>query len=180
MKVLEAYQIPIISLEDKAYQYTFSGDDTFFAAFEQDWVEKGTFNVTVDLTKSALMIQVQLQITGSIELTCDRSLELFDATLAVNEKLIFKYSDHNEDLGDNLFLLDRKEPKLDLSQDIFDFIALEVPMKKLHPRYLAEESDAETNAFIYTTERVDAHSSKPKEEETDPRWAALQKLKDLK
>jgi uncharacterized metal-binding protein YceD (DUF177 family) len=179
MKVLEAYQIPIISLEDKAYQYTFSGNDTFFAAFEQDWVEKGTFIVTVDLTKSALMIQVQLQITGSIELTCDRSLELFDRALEVNEKLIFKYSDHNEDMGDNLFLLDRKEPKLDLSQDIFDFIALEVPMKKLHPRYLAED-DGEMNAFIYTTERVDASSSIQKEEETDPRWAALQKIKDLK
>ncbi len=180
MKVLEAYQIPIISLEDKAYQYTFSGNDTFFAAFEQDWVEKGTFNVTVDLTKSALMIQVQLQITGSIELTCDRSLELFDYALAVNEKLIFKYSDHNEDMGDNLFLLDRKEPKLNLSQDIFDFIALEVPMKKLHPRFLVEGTDTERDEFIYTTDRADANQTKSAEEATDPRWAALQKLKDLK
>lgn len=179
MKVLETYQIPIISLEDKAYQYTFSGNDTFFAAFEQDWVKKGTFDVTVDLTKSALMIHVQLQITGSIELTCDRSLELYDHVLAVNEKLIFKYSDHNEDMGDNLFLLDRKKPKLNLSQDIFDFIALEVPMKKLHPRFLAE-GNIETDAFIYTTERVDAGSVNDKEEETDPRWAVLKKLKDLK
>ncbi|MFD3394701.1 DUF177 domain-containing protein [Aquirufa sp. OSTEICH-129V] len=180
MKVLEAYQIPIISLEDKAYQYTFSGDDSFFAAFEQDWVEKGTFNVTVDLMKSALMIQVQLQITGSLELTCDRSLERFDSPIAVNEKLIFKYSDHNEDMGDNLFLLDRKEPKLDLSQDIFDFIALEVPMKKLHPKFLAEGADTETDEFIYTTDRADASPSQSAEEATAPRWAALQKLKDLK
>jgi uncharacterized metal-binding protein YceD (DUF177 family) len=180
MKVLEAYQIPIISLEDKAYQYTFSGDDTFFAAFEQDWVEKGAFKVTVDLTKSALMIQVQLQITGSIELTCDRSLERFDSPITVNEKLIFKYSDHNEDMGDNLFLLDRKEPKLDLSQDIFDFIALEVPMRKLHPRFLTDGDDTETDSFIYTTDRADASPTKSAEEATDPRWAALQKLKDLK
>ena len=44
MKVLEAFQIPIIALEDKSYQYSFQGDDTFFAAFEQDWVEKGHFS----------------------------------------------------------------------------------------------------------------------------------------
>ena len=62
MKVLEAFQIPIIALEDKTYAYTFAGDDSFFAAFEQDWVEKGKFDVKVDLTKSALMIQVQMQI----------------------------------------------------------------------------------------------------------------------
>jgi uncharacterized metal-binding protein YceD (DUF177 family) len=180
MKVLEAYQIPIISLEDKAYQYTFTGDDAFFAAFEQDWVEKGKFSATVDLTKSALMIQIQLKITGTIELTCDRSLERFDSPLEINEKLIFKYSDHNEDMGDNLFLLDRKEPKLNLSQDIFDFIALAVPMKKLHPRFLAEGIDAEIDGFIYSTSTKDENVKKSAQEVTDPRWAALQKLKDLK
>ena len=180
MKVLEAFQIPIIALEDKTYTYTFTGDDSFFDAFEQDWVEKGQFDVKVDLTKSALMIQVQMQITGSIELVCDRSLETFDYPLNVNEKLIYKYSDHSEDLGDNLFLLDRKEPKLDLSQDIFDFIALEVPMKKLHPRFLADEDPEAEDVFIYTTDRADEKPASTNDEAIDPRWAALQKLKDLK
>ncbi len=180
MKVLEAFQIPIIALEDKSYHYTFSGDDAFFAAFEQDWVEKGQFAVTADLTKSALMIQVQMNITGTIELICDRSLEAFNYPFEVNEKLIFKYSDHSEDLGDNLFLLDRKEPKLNLSQDIFDFIALEVPMKKLHPRFVADEDAASTDMFIYTTDRADEKPASPTDEVIDPRWAALQKLKDLK
>jgi uncharacterized metal-binding protein YceD (DUF177 family) len=76
--------------------------------------------------------------------------------------------------------LDRKEPKLNLSQDIFDFIALEVPMKKLHPRFLVEGTDTERDEFIYTTDRADANQTKSAEEATDPRWAALQKLKDLK
>jgi uncharacterized metal-binding protein YceD (DUF177 family) len=180
MKVLEAFQLPIIALEDKSYHYTFKGDDAFFAAFEQDWVEKGQFEVEVDLTKSTLMIQVQMKISGSIELICDRSLEAFDYPLDVNEKLIFKYSDHSEDLGDNLFLLDRKEPKLDLSQDIFDFIALEVPMKKLHPRYQVDEDSVSNDIFIYTTERADKDAASSTDETIDPRWAALQKLKDLK
>jgi uncharacterized metal-binding protein YceD (DUF177 family) len=180
MKVLEAFQIPIIALEDKSYHYAFRGDDSFFAAFEQDWVEKGQFTVSADLTKSALMIQVQMNITGTIELICDRSLEAFDYPFEVNEKLIFKYSDHSEDLGDNLFLLDRKEPKLNLSQDIFDFIALEVPMKKLHPRFLEEEDAALEDVFIYTTERADEKLASTTDEVIDPRWAALQKLKDLK
>jgi uncharacterized metal-binding protein YceD (DUF177 family) len=180
MKVLEAFQIPIIALEDKSYQYSFQGDDTFFAAFEQDWVEKGHFEVGVDLMKSALMIQVQMKISGSIELICDRSLEAFDYPLDVTEKLIFKYSDHSEDLGDNLFLLDRKEPNLNLSQDIFDFIALEVPMKKLHPRFAAEEDPNAVDVFIYTTDQADKKPASTTEEVIDPRWAALQKLKDLK
>lgn len=176
MKVLENYQIPIISLEDKVYKYTFEGADDFFAAIEQDWIEKGKFTAEVDLDKSAVMIQVQLRIHGHLSLICDRSMEEFDFPLQINEKLIYKFSDHSEDLGDNLFLLDRKEPKLDLSQDIYDFIALQVPMKKLHPRYINPEDDSLDNEFLYSTETVE---EKIKDEaEIDPRWAALKKLTD--
>ena len=78
MKVLDAYQIPILSLEDKSYRYTFEGADDFFQAFEQEWVEKGQFRSVVELNKSATMIQVELKIEGSIRLICDRSLEEFD------------------------------------------------------------------------------------------------------
>ncbi len=176
MKVLENYQIPIISLEDKVYKYTFEGSDDFFAAIDQDWIKKGRFTAEVELDKSAVMIQVRLKIEGYLNLICDRSLEEFEFPIRINEKLIYKFSDHSEDLGDNLFLLDRKEPKLDLSQDIYDFIALEVPMKKLHPRYINPTDDSLEDEFLYSTETLE---EKVKDEaEIDPRWAALQKLKD--
>ena len=179
MNVLDAYQIPIISLEDKSYRYTFEGNDAFFAAFEQDWVQRGDFHAVVDLTKSATMIQILLEITGHIRLTCDRSLEEFDYPFQVKEKVIYKYSDHSEDLGDNLFLIDRKESRLDLSQDLFDFIALQVPMKKLHPRYVHEAEALEGNQFIYSTEKgLEDNSTEKAEEDMDPRWAALKNLKD--
>ena len=180
MKVLEAYQIPVLSLEDKSYRYTFEGGDDFFQAFEQEWVEKGQFHSVVDLNKSATMIQVSLKIEGSIRLICDRSLEEFNYPFEVDEKLIFKYSDHSEELGDNLFLFDRKSPKLDLSQDLFDFIALQVPMKKLHPRFLEEAEALQGNQFIYSTEKdLGDQSNEKAEEDMDPRWAALKNLKDI-
>lgn len=179
MNVLDAYQIPIISLEDKSYRYMFEGNDAFFAAFEQDWVQRGDFHAVVDLAKSATMIQIQLEINGHIRLTCDRSLEEFDYPFQVKEKVIYKYSDHSEDLGDNLFLIDRKESRLDLSQDLFDFIALQVPMKKLHPRYISEAEAIDGDIFIYTTEKeLTEEEIKKQADEVDPRWAALKKLKD--
>jgi len=97
----------------------------------------------------------------------------------VKEKVIYKYSDHSEDLGDNLFLIDRKESRLDLSQDLFDFIALQVPMKKLHPRYISEAEAIDGDIFIYTTEKkLTEEEIKKQADEVDPRWAALKKLKD--
>jgi uncharacterized metal-binding protein YceD (DUF177 family) len=78
MNVLEAYQIPILSLEDKVYPYSFTGNDEFFAAFEQEWVQKGEFNAKATLDKSATMIQVRLEIEGHLKLICDRSNEEFE------------------------------------------------------------------------------------------------------
>lgn len=179
MKVLDLYQIPILNLEDKLYRYTFEGTDDFFQAFEQNWVEKGQFRSVVGLSKSATMLQIDLNIEGSIKLTCDRSLEEFDYPFEVEQKLIFKYSDHSEELGDNLFLLDRKSPKLDLSQDLFDFIALQVPMKKLHPRFNQEANASEGNQFLYSTEKkLGDKSAETTEKDIDPRWDALKILKD--
>ena len=137
MNVLEAYQIPILSLEDKVYPYSFAGNDAFFAAFEQEWVQKGEFNAKATLDKGATMIQVRLIIEGHLKLICDRSNEEFEFPIHLDEKIIYKFSDHNEDMGNNLFLLDRKSPKLDLSQDLFDFIALHVRIirKAISPRF---------------------------------------------
>jgi uncharacterized metal-binding protein YceD (DUF177 family) len=82
-------------------------------------------------------------------------------------------------MGNNLFLIDRKSPKLDLSQDLFDFIALQVPMKKLHPRYVNEAEALEGNQFIYSTEKVlDENATEKAEDDMDPRWAALKNLID--
>lgn len=178
MKVLEAYQIPVISLEDKLYQYTFEGDDSFFAAFEQDWVQKGQFKVSVDLNKTASMLQVEMKISGSISLVCDRSLEAFDYPVDEHQKLIYKFAEHSEDLGNNLFLLYRKEPYLNLSQDIFDFIALKVPMKKLHPRFTAEMEESAGDLFLYSTVRETPEDQLDGQKEIDPRWEILKKLTD--
>ncbi len=176
MKPFEAFRIPIMSLENKVYEYQMEGNSDFFEAFEQDWIKKGAFKVVVKLDKSPTMIQVYLHINAELQMICDRSLEVFDYPIEVNEKLIFKFADYSEDMGDNLFLLDRKEPYLDLSQDIYDFIAVQVPMKKLHPRFVNKNDNSLDDEFLYTTETEEEFEQN--EQETDPRWNILKNLTD--
>lgn len=175
MKALKAYRIALSSLEDKTYQYQMVGDRHFFEAFDSEWIENGHFTAEVELDKSPTMVQVKLQLNGALHLICDRSLEAFEEPFSISEKLIFKFSDHSEDLGDNLYLVDRKAAELDLSQDIYDFIALQVPMKKLHPKFRTEADASEEDLFLYSTEKED--QDKPSED-IDPRWNALKNLKE--
>ena len=137
--VLNTFKIDIFRLENKQYMHEFEGNDDFFEALDQDLIKKGHFKATVVLNKNETMIQMIYKISGSVELTCDRSLDLFDFPVDVNQKMILKFSDHNEEITEELMLIDRNSQYINVAQDIFDFIGLQIPIKKLHPRFEKDE-----------------------------------------
>ena len=137
--ILNTFKIDIFRLESKQYLHEFEGNDNFFEALDQNLIEKGHFKATVVLNKNETMIQMMYKITGSVELTCDRSLDLFDFPVDINQKIILKFSDHNEEITEELMLIDRNTQYINVAQDIFDFIGLQIPIKKLHPRFVQDE-----------------------------------------
>lgn len=185
-KVLDKYKIDIFKLENKLHTFEFEGGNEFFAELEQELVEKGQFKATITLDKSETMIQMKYHIVGNVELTCDRSLELFDFPIDTVEKLILKFGDHNEELSDELYLIDRNTQQLNIAHDLFEFIGLEIPMKKLHPRFLGDvdeddDFEDEEGILVYSTggdEEDEPADDEPIDEDSiDPRWAALKNLK---
>ena len=137
--ILNTFKIDIFRLENKQYVHEFEGKDDFFEALDQELIQKGSFKSTVVLNKNETMIQMVYKITGSVELTCDRSLDLFDFPVDITQKMILKFSDHNEEITDELVLIDRNTQYINVAQDIFDFIGLQIPIKKLHPRFIKDE-----------------------------------------
>ncbi len=173
-KIKHKYDIHIQGLDFKRYEYEFEGDDKFFAEFEQDLITKGQFKANVTLDKSSTMIQLKFDITGSISLICDRSLESFDEPIVVTEKYIFKFGDRFESLSDEIEVVPFGIATINLMQHLYDFISLTVPMKKLHPRFRSEDEDQE--GYIYQTDADETEEVK-QDKSIDPRWAALAALK---
>ena len=137
--ILNTFKIDIFRLENKQYLHEFEGNDDFFEALDQELIQKGNFKANVVLNKNETMIQMMYKITGSVELTCDRSLDLFDFPVDITQKMILKFSDHNEEITEELVLIDRNTQYINVAQDIFDFIGLQIPIKKLHPRFIKDE-----------------------------------------
>ncbi len=179
-KVLSKYDIHIHGLEEKSYEYDFEGSDEFFREFEQDLIESGSFRVAVLLDKTISTIRLTIHITGTIKLICDRSLEEFDEPLSITEKYIYKYGDRREVISDEIEIIPFGTPKINISQHIFDFISLSVPMKKLHPRFRNETGNEEEDGILIYSDQseVQDEEKNQQEESTDPRWAALLKLKN--
>jgi len=65
---------------------------------------------------------------------------------------------------------------IDMSQYIYEFISMGIPMKKLHPKYNNENQNNDEQLFYSST--VDDSQTVKNKEEIDPRWEALKKLKD--
>jgi uncharacterized metal-binding protein YceD (DUF177 family) len=137
--ILNTYKIDIFRLENKQHLHEFEGGDDFFVALEQDLISKGNFKATVVLDKNETMIQMIYKIVGSVELTCDRSLDTFDFPFDITQKMILKFSDRTEEVTEELMLIDRNTQYINVAQDVFDFIGLQIPIKKLHPRFTQDE-----------------------------------------
>jgi uncharacterized protein len=134
----------------------------------------GSFRVNFVLDKHETFIETEYHIEGVLNLVCDRSLEPFDHPVKSDHKLVFKFGDVNQELSDEIVMIQRDTAVLDLGQYIFEFIALAVPMKKLHPKFRDEQDEeGSTGKIVYTSGDPDTK----KEDEIDPRWNILKNLK---
>lgn len=176
MKSLRRFDIHIFKLSIGEHQYSFEIDETFFESFESDLVSKGKLQAEVLLQKSERMIEMHFDIAGSIELECDRSLDKFDYPLKFEKRMIFKFGETEEELSDEVMVIPMDAQLINVADLIFEFIGIEIPMKKLHPRFEEEESDEE-GELIYSSGEEAEQESEENQENVDPRWEALKQLK---
>lgn len=180
---LNRYNINISNLKNEDYYFKFNISNSFFEHFENSEVEEGKLEVTLKLKKSENLIELVFDIQGEITLTCDRSLELFEFPVTSQRKLLLKFGAHNEQVTEELEVISRGTVMINVAQYLYEFIVLEIPMKKLHPKFvedLDEEDDESEAIFIYSSEEEAPEVDEPKpdeENEVDPRWQILKKFK---
>lgn len=181
MNPLRAYDIHIVGLDNKRYEYDFTSDSAFFAALEQELIKAGNVQTHLVLEKSETMIRLDFHIVGTVEQTCDRSLDEYDEPVDTKQTMLLKFGDHNEELSDEIELIERNTSTINVARYIFEFISLSLPMKRLHPRYRDEDdqdNDDQNGKLIYSSDTATNNDDADDQKDIDPRWAALRKLSD--
>lgn len=170
MQLLRAFDINIAGLSNNEHEFAFTVDDAFFSQFEQSLVEKGMLDATVTLEKSSTMITAQFSIKGSVQLTCDRSLDVYDHPVETTHTIVFKYAEEPKEVNDEIVQIGYDQDKLNVAQYIYEFIGLLIPYKKLHPKYQDEIDNDEYpgETFPIYIEEKESGSG-----EMDPRWQQL-------
>ncbi|MDB5261967.1 MAG: hypothetical protein JWQ14_1248 [Adhaeribacter sp.] len=175
---LHEFDLNLVNLKDKQHEYDYKLNDDFFNLFEQNLVNGGNLTAHLVLDKSSLLLNLAFNIKGVINITCDRSLENFDFPVDINQNLLIRYGNEELELDENVLQILPGTQKINLAQHLFDYIGLTIPMKKLHPRFAADEA-GEGDILIYSTATSsdETLSGNPDEvEPIDPRWNILKNI----
>lgn len=172
---MREFRVNIVGLSNSVHSYHFDVSNAFFDHYGTAVLSEGAFGVDVTLDKRETFIDARFEIKGMATLVCDRSLDPFQYPIAVDKHIVFKFGNADEELSDEIVMIQRDADSLELGQYIYEFIALAVPIKKLHPRYQGEPDDDSDGKIIYSSATDTGDDDK--DETIDPRWDKLKKLK---
>lgn len=169
------YIIQFVGLSLGKHEYEFKVTDKFFEDHEYSEIKQADINVRLELLKQSQMMVLEFEIGGTVKAMCDLCTGEFNLPLKGNYKLIVKVGGSNdENENDDIITIAANEHQLDLSQYIYEYIALSLPIKRVHPldekgKSICDKEVLKKLKHFLTEEN--------KEEESDPRWNDLKNIK---
>ncbi len=167
MDPFKQYKIPFVGLSVGRHEYEFDLTEAFFSLFEFGEIEVSEIHVDLVLEKGANMMTLDFDVFGTAEQACDRCGDPITVDLDGEYRLIVKFGDTTDRNNDEILILGTAEYELDLSQYLYEYAQLSLPVKRVH------ENREDCNEDMINL--IDDYSLD--EEKSDPRWDALKGLK---
>lgn len=170
MKPISKYEIQFSGLPLGIHDFEWDLESVFFVERESVEIEGARLKAVVTLTKETRVMILQFIITGELKTICDHCGDELWIDIQTENELHVRFSDETDLSGDEVIYLGTHEYKIDISQYLYEFAFLGLPVKKLHQ---PGECNPEVERYFELEE-----GDKKKEKEKDPRWEALEKLKN--
>ena len=174
------FEIAFVGLKPGVHEFNYTISDKFFEAFQQQDFRNCLAHVKVLLDRKSSFILLKFEIGGKLQVTCDRCnsnlpLDLWDE-FNLTVKLVEDPESMNEQEDDpDMYYIAQGENHLDVSNWIYEFINLTLPMQK------ACEYDKMDGPHCNPSAIDVLKKLEPEEKETkqNPIWKGLEKFKDL-
>jgi uncharacterized metal-binding protein YceD (DUF177 family) len=172
---LKQFSVPFTGLKLGTHQFDYELDDSFFNAFEYSLIKSGNLKVDLELEKQETMLLLKFKVIGTVNLDCDKCLSEFPLPVNLYERQIVKFAEAEMESDDEeIISLSRKETAIDISGPLYEMINVSVPYIK-NCAQAGKDCDQE---MIDRLEQLSIDKQNEEKEQTsDPRWEALNKLK---
>lgn len=127
--------VPIKGLSSGTGDFDFAVDEEFTGGFsKENGILDADCKVHVHLERHPQWMKVDLAINGFATVECDRCLDELELPVAADEHLTVRFAkEAAESEDDNVLIVSEDDADLDLSQCVYDFICLSLPMQRVHP-----------------------------------------------
>lgn len=128
--------IPLKGLKNGGEPFVFEIDGTFFQAFGNGRIKDADCTVRVEVERQSTLLRIRSRVGGFVVVECDRCLE--DLTLKVDVDRVLTAGIGIVEVDDtaneeNVVLIDSSDAELDISQFVYDYICLSLPLVMVHP-----------------------------------------------
>ena len=132
MEPLDAYVIPVTSLRMGVNDLEFTADWQFFQRFEDSPVQQGRFQIGLVFDRQPDHWHLIFDVSGTVDTECDRCLAPIALPVEGEYELYVKCDGEaaTEDEGPEVLHLPRETTKFDITQYLYEFIILSVPISK--------------------------------------------------
>ena len=172
MKLSNDFVLSFFGLKEGSHKFEYKIDKQFFESYSFDEFLDANFIVTLDFVKKSTLLELHFENKGMGTVACDVTNEPFELPLECNLDLVVNFGDEFNDENEEVLILPHGEHELDLSQYIYEMIALAMPLKKIHPGI---EDGSLKSDILNKLEELSPEKNK-ETDEIDPRWEDLKKL----
>ena len=125
------FSIDYMSLSSGLHTFDFEVDDTLFSDMESNEIKGGNCKVHACLNCSDSKLDVNVVISGSVVVECDRCLDDCRVPVEFSGLLTVRFSDLQHDYdGDVMWIA--KGDQLSLKQYIYESIVISLPYRRVH------------------------------------------------
>jgi uncharacterized metal-binding protein YceD (DUF177 family) len=170
-------------------KYEYLLGNKFFMDIDGADVQKGKVRVSVNVERKASSFELKFHLEGVVYVPCDRCLDDMEQLIETKACLIVKLGREYAEESDEILVISEDEGALNLAWFLYEFVALAVPMKHVHPpgkcnkamtsklkKHATGRTDDENGHFGYMADDEPPGNDEPEIQATDPRWDALKDL----
>ncbi|MFV0418079.1 MAG: YceD family protein [Dysgonomonas sp.] len=129
------YNIPLRGLSEGKHEFEYDLDNKFFALIDDGTadVKKGSLKVLLSLKKTTMTFELNFEISGSIQVPCDRCLDDISMDVETKNKLIVKFGKEYSEESDEIVIIPEDDGEINIAWFLYEFIVLSLPAKRVHP-----------------------------------------------
>ncbi|MGQ9620996.1 MAG: YceD family protein [Bacteroidales bacterium] len=127
------YVIPLFGLGEGHHIFDFKIGNQFFDGFAESEIKEGELVAVAGIDRGPSCIDLTIKITGNVKVCCDRCLDMYLQPIECENHIVIKPGKYMDDSDPDILVVPPDEKELDLSQLLYEYIHLALPLRRVHP-----------------------------------------------